>query len=126
MSNPYGDQTMCRKPLDEAGFKSLHEPTRVVELFMAGDIGHAKQIVRRFCMESPCCVTVTETTFIYRGGAEDGFVVAFRNYPRFPSDSYALRSLAADLAERLRAELSQRSYMIVEASGMTTWSSEDA
>ena len=33
-----------------------HEQTRVVELFMAGDIEHAKQVMRLFCKERPCCV----------------------------------------------------------------------
>lgn len=100
-----------------------HEQTRVVEVFMAGDVGHAMQVIRRFCRDVPCCVTVTPTTFVYMGGEESGFVVGFRNYPRFPSDAYTLRSTAADLADRLRPELAQRSYMIVDAGGMTTWNS---
>lgn len=103
-----------------------HEPTRVVEVFMAGDIGHARQVIRRFCRDVSCCVTVMPTTFIYNGGEEAGFVIGFRNYPRFPIDAYTLRATAADLAERLRAELGQRSYMAVDAGGMTTWSSYDA
>jgi len=102
--------------------KNLCEPTRIVELFMAGDIEHAKQIVRRFCMDRPCCVTVTQTSFIYRGGEEAGFVVAFRNYPRFPTDQYTMRQAAADLGETLRAELAQDSYMAVDHGGQTTWS----
>ena len=89
---------------------------------MAGDVEHAKQVIRRWCKESPCCVTVTPTTFIYRGGEEDGFVVGFRNYPRFPTDHYTLRSMAADLAEALRGELGQDSYMSVDHDGVTTWS----
>lgn len=99
-----------------------HEPTRVVEVFMAGDIAHAKQVIRRFCRDIPCCVTVTQTAFIYDGGEEAGFVVGFRNYPRFPTDAYTLRSTATDLAERLRVELGQKSYMTVDAGGQTTWS----
>lgn len=106
--------------------ETKHEPTHVVEVFMAGDIEHAKQVVRRFCRDVPCCVTVTPTTFIYNGGEEAGFVVGFRNYPRFPSDPYTLRSTAKDLAERLRDALCQRSFLTVDASGMTTWSSVDA
>lgn len=104
--------------------EAKHEPTHVVEVFMAGDIEHAKQVIRRFCRDVSCCVTVTQTTFIYRGGEESGFVVGFRNYPRFPTDAYTLRNTARDLADRLREELAQRSYMIVDASG-TTWSSTD-
>ena len=106
--------------------ETKHEPTRLVEVFMAGDIAHAKQVIRRFCREVPCCVTVTPTTFIYKGGEEAGFVVGFRNYPRFPTDAYTLRNMAADIAGRLRVELGQKSYMTVDAGGMTTWSSDDA
>lgn len=119
----YGDATKVKAACGAAhGSRSLTEPTRTVEVFMAGDIGHAKQVIRRFCRDVPCCVTVTPTTYIYRGGEEAGFVVAFRNYPRFPADSYTLRATASDLAEKLRDELGQDSYMTVDADGMTTWS----
>lgn len=98
------------------------EPTRVVEVFIAGDVDHAKQIARRFCKERSCCVTVTSTTFIYRGGEEAGVVIGFRNYPRFPEDAYTLRSLAEELGSQLRSELAQDSYMAVDHGGSTTWS----
>ena len=123
----YGEATRvapARKA--ESGQTVRHEPTRVVEVFMAGDIGHAKQVIRRFCRESPCCVTVTPTTYIYNGGEEHGFVVGLRNYPRFPTDAYTLRRTAGDLAERLVDELAQKSFMVVDAAGMTEWSSYDA
>lgn len=123
----YGDATHIKAAKDAAPGETVrHEPTRVVEVFMAGDIDHAKQVIRRFCREVPCCVTVTPTTFIYNGGEEAGFVVGFRNYPRFPTDSYTLRNMAADIAGRLRVELGQKSYMTVDGGGMTTWSSDDA
>jgi hypothetical protein len=99
-----------------------HEKTRVVELFMAGDVSHAKQVIRRFCSDNPCCVTVGETSFVYRGGEEAGFVVGFRNYPRFPSDAHLLRRLAGELGEALRGQLGQDSYMVVDQDGVTTWS----
>lgn len=119
----YGSSTHIRPgEKSAAGETVLHEPTRIVELFMAGDVEHAKQIVRRFCMDHPCCVTVTPTAYIYRGGEEAGFVVAFRNYPRFPTDHYTLRQAAADLGEALRSELGQDSYMAVDHAGQTTWS----
>lgn len=123
----YGEATrVAPAKKAEPGQTVRHEPTRIVEVFMAGDIGHAKQVIRRFCRESPCCVTVTPTTFIYNGGEEQGFVVGLRNYPRFPTDAYTLRSTAGELAERLVAELGQKSYMVVDAAGMTEWSSYDA
>jgi hypothetical protein len=114
----YGAATEIRKT--EA--RALHCPARTVEVFMAGDIEHAKQVVRRWCKESPCCVTVTPTAFIYNGGEESGFVVGFRNYPRFPSEADTLGSRATELAERLREELGQDSYMSVDHGGVTTWS----
>lgn len=119
----YGESTTTKYRTPQSGETVRHEPTRVVEVFMAGDIEHAKQIVRRFCIDTPICVTVTPTTFVYTGGEESGFVVGFRNYPRFPTDAYSLRAVAADLAERLREALGQRSYMSVDAGGMTTWNS---
>lgn len=118
----YGESTHIQKPCGESHETNRHEQTRVVELFMAGDVEHAKQIVRRFCKDRPCCVTVTSTTYIYRGGEESGFVVGFRNYPRFPSDQYTLRTMAFDLGGWLRNELGQDSYMVVDHGGMTTWS----
>ena len=123
----YGKASRIRKCKRASPSETVrHEPTRVVEVFMAGDIDHAKQVIRRFCRDVPCCVTVTPTTFIYNGGEEAGFVVGFRNYPRFPTDSYTLRDTADRLADAMRAELGQRSYMRVDAGGMTTWNTCDA
>jgi hypothetical protein len=118
----YGSSTLTETKPAGKGL-SLQEPARTVEVFMAGDVEHAKQVVRRFCNESPCCVTVTPTTYIYRGGEESGFVVGFRNYPRFPSDAYELRRLAGELADRLREVLGQDSYMVSDASGLSVWRS---
>lgn len=101
-----------------------HEQTRVVEVFMAGDVEHAKQVTRVFCKENPVCVTVSPTTFIYRGGEESGFVIGFRNYPRFPTDHYSLRRTAGELAEMIRSASGQDSYMVVDHGGMTVWSSD--
>jgi len=115
----YGNATHIEQ---HAGERNRHLPTRVVELFMAGDIGHAKQVIRQFCRDVKCCVTVTPTTYIYNGGEETGFIVGFRNYPRFPTDDHTLRSDARELADRLRAALGQDSYMSVDHGGMTTWS----
>jgi hypothetical protein len=96
--------------------------TAIVSLYMAGDVEHAKQIVRRFCKEVPVCVTVSPTSYIYTGGEELGFVVTFRNYPRFPSTQAALKSKASALANLLRESLAQDSCMIVTPR-VTLWSS---
>lgn len=108
----YGQSTHIETPgLRPATGRSLHEPAYAVELFMAGDISHAKQVIRRFCSDHSVCVTVMPADYIYNGGEEAGFVVTFRNYPRLPSDLYTLRSMARDLGELLREELGQDSYM---------------
>jgi hypothetical protein len=104
----YGAATQIRRPASTADSTVRHEPTRVVELFMAGDVDHAKQVARRFCRDVPCCVTVTPTAYVYTGGEEAGFVIA------------------ADLADRLRDALGQSSWLLVDASGMTTWSTVNA
>lgn len=119
----YGTATHIESMDAKPGETRRHEQTRVIELFMAGDIEHAKQVIRRFCMDRPCCVTVTPTTYIYNGGEEAGFVVGVRNYPRFPADSHSLREEAGDLGDALREALAQNSYMVVDHGGMTTWSS---
>lgn len=116
MGEVYGESTRL-------GGGSHSEPTRVVELFMAGDIEHAKQVIRRFCKERPCCVTVSPTSYIYRGGEESGFVVGFRNYPRFPSSGSRLSLMAAELGQTLRDCMAQDSFMVVEHGGQTEWSS---
>jgi len=94
-----------------------------VSIYMAGDIDHAKQITRRFCKEIKTCVTLSPTTYIYSGGEESGFVISFRNYPRFPSASGSLEIKASKFAQLLREALGQKSYMIVSEGG-TTWSTE--
>lgn len=100
-----------------------HSTTRIIEVFMAGDVQHAKQVIRTFCQSNLCCVTVTPTTYIYNGGEEAGFVVGVRNYPRFDAGVVALQNLAAAIGVTLRDALAQDSYMIVDHDGETFWGS---
>jgi hypothetical protein len=88
-----------------------------VSVYMAGDIEHAKQVIRRYCNSHPCCVTVAPTAYIYRGGEEAGFVVAFRNYPRYSSDDCTLEEQGRDLGMLLKDELGQDSFMVVSPRG---------
>jgi hypothetical protein len=88
-----------------------------VSVYMAGDIEHAKQVIRRYCNSHPCCVTVTPTAYIYRGGEESGFVVTFRNYPRHTSEGCTLEDQGRDLGLLLRGELGQDSFMVVSPRG---------
>lgn len=95
-------------------------PTKVVhtirfDIFMAGDINHAKQVCREYCYEVGLCVSVEPVDFIYTGGEEAGFKIGLMNYPRFPTDKATLKVRATTLAENLMKILCQQSFSIVGA-----------
>ena len=60
------------------------EPSFPITLWIAGELAEIKQYVRQYCNETPMCVTITETEFIYVGGQEKGARIGFAHYPRFP------------------------------------------
>ena len=95
--------------------KSKIVETYTVRLYMAGDIEQAKQVLREECYRPNLglCVTIEPTLFIYTGGQEDGFVVGFINYPRFPSTPKQLYDRALVIANRLISRLCQWSAMLV-------------
>lgn len=97
-------------------------PTYAVRLYMAGDIEHAKRLLRAECYppNDGLCVTVEPTAFIYTAGEESGFVVGFVNYPRFPTAAEALFERAKGIAERLIVGLCQWSALLV-APDKTVW-----
>lgn len=99
-----------------------HKPTYTVRLYMAGDIGDAKRLLRAECYppNEGLCVTVEACDFIYTGGEECGFVVGFLNYPRFPTSPEKLWERATGVAERLVGGLCQWSALLV-ASDKTAW-----
>ena len=90
------------------------------EIFIAGDYDEARKIVRKFCDEVGCCVTVTPITYIYTQGEETGIRVGFINYPRFPKTPDEIESQAQLLAERLLRALGQQSYSI-QSPDETMW-----
>lgn len=84
-----------------------------VNIFMAGHAHSAAELCRTYFEDRGGCVTVTPTRYVFTGGAEDGFIVGFINYPPYPlDDEAALIRKAKDLAEELRRELGQQSYTI--------------
>lgn len=97
--------------------------TYTAEICIAGDQNDAIRICRAFCMANGFCVTVTPTTFVYTGGAENGVLVRCINYPRFPSTNNEIWSKAEKLAEELRIGLYQHSFSIV-APDRTLWVTE--
>jgi hypothetical protein len=89
-------------------------PAYDVRLYMAGDIEVARQVCREFCDSIGWCVTVTPTTYVYRGGEggeELGFIVGAINYARFPATPATrnMKFLAIELMDRLN----QQSFSII-------------
>ncbi len=68
------------------------------------------------------CVTVTPTTFVYTGGAEEGVEVGLVNYPRFPSTQGILDVKAQRLGKHLLERLCQHSFLVVSPD-VTMWHS---
>lgn len=100
----------------------LTVPTYAVRVYMAGDIEHAKRLLRAECYppNEGLCVTVEPATFIYTGGEEAGFVVGLVNYPRFPKTPAEIHARAVAIAEKLIPQLCQWSALVV-APDVTTW-----
>lgn len=102
------------------------ETTYRAQIFMAGDIGQAKQVCREYCKKVGLCVTVTPTDFIYTGGEEAGFVIGLINYPRFPATPEIIEEHAVALANVLRVRLCQHSFSIVTDVNTYWFSERDA
>lgn len=93
--------------------RTLIEPTCVIRVYLSGPIEEAKRILRRECLSVGLCVTVEPTTFIFTGGEEQGYVVGFVSYPRFPAEEGQLMHLARTVAVKLLDETFQFSALIV-------------
>ena len=95
-------------------------PSCPVSIFIAGDYTVATLACRDFCDEVGLCVTVSPTRYVYTGGEEDGVVVGFINYPRFPDELPRIEQKAVELGMKLRDELQQESFS-VQTPTTTTW-----
>lgn len=91
-----------------------------VSIFIAGRASDIEDQCRSYADEVGFCVTATPTTYIYRDGEEEGYIIGLINYPRFPSSPEAIWNHAETLAERLRIEAGQESYTI-QAPDKTVW-----
>ena len=68
---------------------------------------YVENILQTYCDNVSFCVTLTETTYIYKNGKVDGFVIGIINYPRFPSSKEVLFSHAYAIAVILKDKLKQ-------------------
>lgn len=101
-----------------------HVHSYPLTIFVAGDIERAKLLCREFCDAIGWCVTVTPTTYVYRGSTsddfgnitrgdyEDGVMIGIINYAKYPQHPAQLWDRAEHLAEFLVAGLYQHSCSI--------------
>lgn len=98
-------------------------PTYWVKIYLAGPIEVAKQVIRKRAKVKGMCVTIEPTTYMYSGGEEAGYVVGFIAYPRFEKFEEVIFEEAVCLAEELKRETGQDSYLIMDPS-QTVWKSD--
>lgn len=99
-----------------------------VSIFIATGLARRDQvraICREHCDTVGLCVTVTDTSYCYTGGQEEGVIIGLIHYPRFPSDPAEIWARAETLAEFMRIRLHQESYTI-QAPDKTVWFSHRA
>lgn len=86
--------------------------TFTAEIYMAGDVSIAKQIIREYCL-SGFCVSIEKVDYIYTMGEESGFVARVINYPRFERGKEEIKEKSTSLAMNLMFGLHQGSVSIV-------------
>lgn len=93
--------------------ETISSNTYWVRIYIAGSYKSAIEICRKYCQEVSYCVNITNTTYVYNGGAEEGICVELIQYPKYLELETQIFKKANDLAERLRVGLYQRSFTIV-------------
>lgn len=72
-----------------------------------------ENVVSKWCTKKEQCVTISPTKFIYvkadetGEGMEDGVVIGFINYPRYPLSEAEIRNRARELGELLMKKFKQ-------------------
>lgn len=100
--------------------KRVEAPSYPVSIFICGDAEDIAGECQDYADQVGYCVTITPTSYIFRGGDEDGFIIGLINYPRFPASPERIWQHAETLAARLCAKAGQKSYTI-QAPDKTVW-----
>jgi hypothetical protein len=93
------------------GFRSKYEDTP--DFIMEGRRDRLEGMCKGYCDEVGLCVTITDTTFIYKDGNEPGAIIGLMNYPRFPEEKglrmedTKIRKHSMKLAEYLMVAMNQ-------------------
>ena len=90
-------------------------PTYWARIYIAGSLGHIKQVCREYC-EVGACVNVHSADYIYTRGEQSGAVIEFINYPRFPATEDEIDAKAEALALRIAEGCYQQTYTIMTPS----------
>lgn len=90
-------------------------------IHMAGQVDMAKFLIQKWVMKG-ACVQVSECSYIYTGGREEGFTARFINYPVYPKSEELIKRDAVSLGEYLAKELGQISFTIETPKNITTYS----
>ena len=86
-------------------------PTYYARIYLSGPIEDAKRWLRVYCSKG-MCVNITPTTYIYKYGEEEGYIVEIINYPRFPRTKAEIVSIAKNIAMGLMEDTCQGSFSI--------------
>jgi hypothetical protein len=76
------------------------------------EISKAQTICEDFVDKKKECVTITQTTFVYVGSHEPGFIIGFIRYPRYINSKKEIRKRAIELGKLLMDELGQNRVTI--------------
>lgn len=85
--------------------------TEYATIHMAGDIDHARQLIRKY-VDCGSCFQLIPCDYVYTRGLEAGFTARVIAYPRFPKDAETLLKEAYFLGVSLGEELCQKSFSI--------------
>ncbi len=77
------------------------------------EIDDVRRICDGFVDQVRDCVTITPTEYRYTDGSEQGVIIGFINYPRFPRTNNEILTRALILARLLQKELSQERVSVV-------------
>ncbi|MFH1248551.1 MAG: hypothetical protein V1660_00170 [archaeon] len=76
-------------------------------------IQEVKDFLQEYVNKGGLCVSLTPTTFFYKGGSEEGVVIGLINYPRYPFTKEKLKQVTEDLAMSCKEKFKQIRMSIV-------------
>lgn len=92
--------------------KKLVCRTYTAEIYIAGDIPVARQLLLEYCLQG-FCVSIEPVHYVYTMGEESGMVVRIINYPRFPRTQDEIKQKGVELGELLLKGLHAGSCSVV-------------